>query len=244
MNEQTKNNSVDVKTAQAPPPVAPEKASGKQATGRASKARRKKADEKLCKNIHDLTGTPKQFIDDLLTEGATFEDVVESVAEKGELRVTLQAVRNYFHSNLDLQKRRVLRQVEKAQELKKSLGDPGSAEAKLADAIFVTGYMGVTRKGAEIKLKDIESIRLSKENLRLRNSVLRLRRRKMSQDREFQRLRNDYMRKKLEKLQLNINQLKRVMASESKQNKLGPETLQKIQEIYGIVALPTIPASR
>ena len=219
----------------------------KKAAKRASTGPRTKADEKhpeACKNIYDLSGNPKQFIDDLLIEGATFEDVVESVAEKGDVRVTLQAVRNYFRSNLDLQKRRVLRQVEKAQELKKAFGNPDSAEAELAEAMFLTGFMGVTRKSAELNLKDAETVRMGRENLRLRNQVLRLRERKLEQDEDFNRARTNVMLKKLEILQLNINQLKSVMASESKQNKLGPETLQKIQEIYGIAALPTIPAPR
>lgn len=194
------------------------------------------------KNINDLSGGPKDFIDDLLVEGATFEDVVESVAEKYDLRVTLQAVTNYFRGNLELQKRRVLRQVEKANELKKAFADPDSAEAELADAMFMTGYMGVTRKGAEIKLKDIESIRLGKENLRLRNRVLRHRQKENRQQRRYRRLREDLARKKLEFYTLKAAELKRAMAAEHKQNKLGPETLRAIQEIYGIATIPSLPA--
>lgn len=236
MSDEAKKNPGETKaTAKAtvgtPPlqqPAAPAKAGGEK--------------PEPIKNINDLSGGPKDFIDDLLVEGATFEDVVESVAEKGDVRVTLQAVMNYFRSNLDLQKRRVLRQVEKAQELKKSLGDPDSAEAKLADAIFVTGYMGVTRKGAELKLKDVESIRLSKENLRLRNRVLRNRQKEHRQQRRFRRLREDLARKKLEFYTLKSAELKRAMAAERKQNKLGPETMRAIQEIYGIATIPSLPA--
>jgi len=199
---------------------------------------------KVFTKVESLSGDTQNFIDQLLIEGATFEDVVENMEEQGLGRVSLQAVATYFRNNMDLQKRRVLRQVERAQELKKSLGDPDSAEAELADAMFFTGYLGVTRKSAELRLKDMESIRLGKENLRLRNRVLRLRERKLEQDRDFNRARTDVMLKKLELLQLNINQLKNVMGTESKKNKLGPETLQKIQEIYGIAALPTVPAPR
>ena len=230
MSEEANNNPVETKAKPNASPAAPAKARGEK--------------PEPVKNINDLSGGPKDFIDDLLVEGATFEDVVESVEEKGEFRVTLQAVTNYFRSNLDLQKRRVLRQVEKAQELKKAFADPDSAEAELADAMFLTGFMGVTRKSAELNLKDAEMVRLGKENLRLRNNVLRLRERKLEQDENFNYARTKVMLKKLEMLQLNINQLKSVMGTERKQNKLGPETLQKIQEIYGIAALPTIPAPR
>ncbi|MBI1940598.1 MAG: hypothetical protein HYS33_03720 [Acidobacteria bacterium] len=190
----------------------------------------------------DVPGDLLKLIDDLLVDGATFEDVVESVEEQEPGRLPLHVVATYFRSNMHLQKRRVLRQVEKAQELKKSLGDPASAEAKLADAIFMTGYMGVTRKGAEIKLKDIESIRLGKENLRLRNRVLRHRQKENRQQRRYRRLREDVMKKKLEFYKLKTAALKKAMAAESKQNKLGPETMRAIQEIYGIATIPSLPA--
>lgn len=231
MSEETNNNPVETKARRNASPAAPRAKSG------GNKA-------KVFTKLEGLPGDNLAFIEQLLVEGATFEDVVESVAEKGDLRVTPQAVRNYFRGNLDLQKRRVLRQVERAQELKKSLGDPGSAEAELAEATFFTGYLGVTRKGAELRLKDVESARLGKENLRLRNRVLRLRERKLNQDREYHRVRTDVMRKKLQLLRHKIRQLQSTMATESKANKLGPETLQKIQEIYGIVTLPTVPAPR
>ena len=199
---------------------------------------------KSYEDINKLSDDWKKFIDELLTDGATFEDVVDSVAEKGELRVTLQAVTNYFRANLELQKRRVQRQVEKANELKKAFADPDSAEAELADAMFFTGFMGVTRKSAELNLKDAEMMRLGRENLRLRNSVLRLRERKLDQEERFNYARIKVLLKKLELLTFNVNQLKKIMAGEGKKNKLGPETLQKIQEIYGIVSLPAIPAPR
>jgi hypothetical protein len=210
----------------------------------ATRAMSEATQNKPCKDISQLDDGERKFIDALLVDGATFEDVVESVAEKGGFQVTLQAVINYFRANLEVQKRRVRRQVEKANELKKAFANPDSAEGELADATFLTGFMGVTRKGAELNLKDAQMMHLSRENLRLRNQFLRLKGRKLKQEEGFNYARTKVLLKKLELLTINVNQLKNIMAGEDKQNKLGPETRQKIQEIYGIVSLPAIPAPR
>jgi hypothetical protein len=197
---------------------------------------------KVIKKIQDVPKDALKFMDGLLEDGATFEDVVESLEGEVGIRMPLHVVSGYFRANLGLQKRRVLRQVEKARELKKSLGKPESAEAKLADAVFMTGYMGVTRKGAEIKLKDIESIRLSKENLRLRNRVARQKEKERHQQSRYRRLRAEVEKKKLEFYQMKSAALKRALAAEEGQNKLGPETMRAIQEIYGIATIPSLPA--
>src|SRR5439155_21529220 len=69
--------------------------------------------------------------------------------------VTLLAVRSYFQSNPDLQGRRIRRMQEVAQKLKKSLtGAPHSAEAELADAVFLTGLMGLERAGTRFTVMD------------------------------------------------------------------------------------------
>ena len=196
----------------------------------------------VIKKVGDIPEGLLKFIDDLLEDGATFEDVVETLQEERQTQMSLRVVSGYFRANLNLQKRRVLRQVEKARELKKSLGDPESEEASLADAVFMTGYMGLTRKGAEIKLKDIESIRLSKENLRLRNQVLRQKDQQNRQQKTYRHLRAEVEKSKLEFYKLKTAALKRAMAAEEGQNQLGPQTKRAIEEIYGVASIPSFPA--
>jgi hypothetical protein len=249
MSEEEKNNS---RNAKAAPTAARENAgeakealkTAKPTPGKPAAPQAKTRNKKPPRynKLAEVPADVLRHIDELLVDGATFEDVVENLEGEELGRIPLHIVSAYFRGNVDLQKRRVLRQVAKAKELKKSLGKPESAEAKLADAIFITGYMGVTRKGAEIKLKDVESIRLSKENLRLRNRVLRQKDKQDRQQKRYRQLRNEMMQKKVELYKLKIAALKKAMAAESGQNKLGPETMQAIEEIYGVATIPSLPA--
>jgi DNA-binding transcriptional regulator GbsR (MarR family) len=75
----------------------------------------------------------------MLIEGATFEDVVETINEHGAKRITLHAVQNYFRPDLSLQKERVKHLIEVAQSLKQAMGDPKSGKQNLVDAVLMTG---------------------------------------------------------------------------------------------------------
>ena len=59
----------------------------------------------------------QKLTDRLLVEGAKFEEVIETVAERGGPRLTLGAVRDYFRRNLTLQMQRVRYQVQAAKAL-------------------------------------------------------------------------------------------------------------------------------
>ena len=201
-----------------------------------------KSDERTIHvTVAELPADLRQLVEQMLTDGATFEDVVDAVAERGGDGVTLGAVENFFRGNLTLQQERVRRQVATAQALKKAVGRSGSGQARLAEAALLTGLMRLSRKGSELNLKDAMRERIERENLSLKRQLLRLRVRKAVQDQEFARA---HFRADLAKWQLSkarIADLRRTLETEGKQAKLGPETMQKIQEIYGLVISP--PAS-
>ena len=125
-----------------------------------------------------LPPAKQPLVEELLVEGATFEDVVEAANEGEGPKVTQRAVEHFFRTNLEIQKRRVQRLVEKAEALKASLhADPNSAEAKLAEAALLTGLMRLSRDGAELSLKDAVSLRMQRDNLRLRQRILHMKER-------------------------------------------------------------------
>ena len=70
-------------------------------------------------NVTDLPADLRQVVEQMLRDGATFEDVVDAVEERGRDRVSLVAVENYFRSNLVLQHDRARRQLATAAALKK-----------------------------------------------------------------------------------------------------------------------------
>ena len=192
-------------------------------------------------DVATLPADLRQLVEQMLTDGGTFEDVVDAVAERGGPSVTLSAVENFFRGNLTLQQERVRRQVETARALKQALGKSGSGQARLAEAALLTGLMRLSRKGSELNLKDAMRERLERENLSLKQRLLRLQVRKAVQDQEFARA---HIRAELAKWQLTkirIAELQRTLDTEGKQAKLGPETMLKIQEIYGLVISPPAP---
>lgn len=189
-----------------------------------------------------LPAEKQPLVAELLVEGATFEDVVETVNEGEGPKVTQGAVERFFRSNLELQKRRVARLVEKAEALKTSLqAESNSAERKLAEAALLTGLMRLSRGGSELSVKDVVSLRLQHDNLRLKQRILRLKERDAIQKHHINEAR---MRHEFEKFKLTrekARQIREHLRSLKQGQQLGPETFVKIQEIYGLLNEPFIP---
>jgi hypothetical protein len=206
------------------------------------------AKEKRGAALSELAGTEPELvkrIDQFLIDGASFEDVVETLVEQGEERVSLRAVENYFRSNLELQKQRVQHMVERFHELKRVLGDPNadpaSADTRLAEAALFTGLMGLHRAGS-LGVKDAVRGRLERENLALRNQFQRLQNRKVNQDIRIREARMRLDRERFRLVKKRTTDLHRRIESGEKAERLGPEAIQKIQEIYGLLSLPSVPA--
>jgi hypothetical protein len=184
----------------------------------------------------------RPLVEELLVEGATFEDVVEAANEGEGPKVTQGVVAHFFRTNLEIQKRRVQRLVEKAEALKASLhADPNSAEGKLAEAALLTGLLRLSRDGAELSLKDAVSLRMQRDNLRLRRRILHMKERDAIQKHRFNEAR---MRHEFEKFRLTkekARQAREHLRSLKQGQQLGPETFRKIQEIYGLLNEPFIP---
>lgn len=197
----------------------------------------------VCHKVADLDPGLQDLVQELLIAGATFEDVVESVEEQGGQRVTQRAVENFFRGNLEVQKQRVHHLVETAQEIKKSLGNPETAEGKLAEAAFFTGFMRLSRKTAELDLNLAHKARLERENLHLRQWVSRLRGQNLLTERMLTkaRIRTELARGKL--LQQQAVELQKTVQECKDPKELGPKLVEKIQEIYGIATLPSLPAA-
>ena len=193
-------------------------------------------------DVADLPDEKRRLVEQMLVEGAPFEDVVDAVNERDGDGVTLTAVENFFRGDLELQKRRARHQVESVQALKQSLGDPDSAEGQLAAAALFTGFLGLNRKSAELNLKDAERLRLLRENLSLRNRLLRLRGKREVQLMAYTKARIKLELAKWELAKGQITKLYRELQAPGQEARLGPETLQKIQEIYGLISLPQVPS--
>lgn len=98
--------------------------------------------------------------------------------------------------------------------------------------------MGVSRREATFTVKDAVVTRLQQENLALKQQLLRLKVRKEIKDQKMAeaRLRTELARWELTKA--HINKLKHEMQRTGEEKNLGPATLQRIHEIYGLISEP------
>ncbi len=183
----------------------------------------------------------KALVDKMLTEGVTFEDVVEAVNARGGKRITLNAVKTYFQGNRDLQTQRALRQVEDAEALLASLDkNPKSAEARLARATFLTGYSRVNRDASVVNPREAARYRMECENLNLKRQILVMQRKKAKQELEYSRARTNLILITQAKMQGDILRLEGELRAHHAGDPIGPEVLEKIQQLYGLCSQPLL----
>jgi hypothetical protein len=207
---------------------------------------------KTYREVSQLAAELQELIKRMLIEGATIEDAVEAVNERGGESITLQAVQSFFRSNRGLQKQRVEWQLGNAQVLKEALVDAGSTMEEYAECVLMTGLERLRRAEAIITTNDTLKRRFEQENLklkeRLENENLQLKKQhqrlknkqaKAQDDYYLQRVRTETMRHK--KVKLELDKIKDGLRAASRGAKLDAQTVKKIQEIYGIVSEPIIP---
>jgi hypothetical protein len=213
----------------------PSKASSGTEKTEAASARKYESD------VGKLDPERRSLVGRMLVEGSTFEDVVEAVNERQGDGITLNAVQNYFQGSLEIQKKRVRRLIESAETLLASVDkDPRSAEARLARATFLTGYSRVRRNASLITPKDAERSRMERENLSLKHQILIIQRKKATQDLDYSRARTRLILLTQGKLQEEILKLQREVKAHRPGAPIGPEMLQRIQQLYGLACQPLL----
>jgi len=198
----------------------------------------------LVKNPVLRNESTQQLVDKLLTEGSTFEEVVETANELHVSGITLNAVKSYFQGNPELQAKRVRYLVETGESLLAGLGDPESAEARLAKAAFLTGYLNLYQDAAPITPKDAEHARMERANLSLKHRLLVVQRDKARQAQRFSEERLRALVLTQEKLKVEIGTLQQDAKRQQAGEPLGPAMLQRIQQIYGLTCQPMLNGGR
>lgn len=195
----------------------------------------------------DVTKLPaelRRLVEQMLIEGATFQDTVQAVNERDSRGISLTAVENFFRGNLKLQQDRIRHQVTTVQALKKALGDPKSGQAQLADAALLTGLMRLNKPGSEFDIHDALKERMQREILSLKQEVLQLKKRIFLMQQRLIRARIKAEFTRWEVAKAKVRQLYHSIDVNGKAKKLGPEEIQKIQEIYGLISGPSAPAEK
>ncbi len=191
-------------------------------------------------DVAKLPAEMRELVERMLVEGATFEDVYDAVNDRG-VPLTLQAVQNRYRSDLELQKRRIEFQVERAQVLTQALVDPDSSDAQLAHAALLTGLQTLSRNGREMTMKDAVKVLLERRNIRLKGRLMEMRIKREEEEKRFRKTRLHAEILKLRLARGRLVQLERELKKPENQSTLGPVALEKIQEIYGLLQIPVIP---
>ncbi|MGH9325428.1 MAG: hypothetical protein ACRD2B_01865 [Terriglobia bacterium] len=189
-----------------------------------------------CKDVNDLDEPQKEVVEKMLTEGATFEDTLEVVNDMGEKPLALRALTNYFRSNVHLQQARIRHTLRTADELKKALIDPESGKAELAEAVLITGLMGMNKGEVRAQFQNAFRVKNQAENNRLKGEIFRLKSEKLEIDRRFLEVRLKTEIAKRDLLTSRLEQLKEAVEHAGQSDRLGPEVIKQIQEIYGLVS--------
>jgi len=182
----------------------------------------------------------RALMDKLLIEGSTFEDVVEAANEQGENTITLNWVRCYFRANPQLQAKRMRYLVETAESLLKGLGDPKSAEERLARAAYLEAYLKLHREEPPVELKDAEHARMERANLDLKHKLVVVQRDKARQALTYSKERTRILVLTQEKLRGEISNLQQAAKAQKAGEPMGPAMLQKIQQLYGLACQPQL----
>ena len=194
----------------------------------------------LVSDVARLPAELRELVERMLVEGATFEDVHEAVNERG-VHITLQAIQSRYRSDLELQKRRIQFQAERARVLTQALGDPDSTDAQLAYAAMLTGLQSLTRKDGGITLKDAVKGTMERRNILLKRDLLKMRLAREQEDKRFRKTRLHAEMLKLQLAKAKLEQLQRELKKHENSSTLGQVAMEKIQEIYGLLQIPVIP---
>lgn len=191
-------------------------------------------------NAEKLTVEQEKTARTMLIDGATFEDVVLTLGGRGQ-SVAQHVVENYFRSNPELHALRAGRSLEIAREIRKATNEENPEDVDLADAVILTGLQRLNRATARIDVNDALRRKLERENLHLKQQVLRLQARHESQAEQFQRARTRLLSTQCLVARRKLKKLERELSRSKKGKDLSADITATIQEIYGLVQAPAIP---
>ncbi|MGH9468940.1 MAG: phage protein Gp27 family protein [Terriglobia bacterium] len=191
---------------------------------------------KTCKSVEQLPDEQRQTLRQMLVEGATIEDAEEAVREMGGPQISARAIERYYRRDLTLQQDRIRHQLETARKLREALADSNSDHGDLAEAVLITGLMGVNRGSVSARAHQAFRIKGQQENVVLKQEAFRLQIKKFALDRKILEARLKTEVTKRELLASKLEQLQSAVEREGREHTIGPEIMRQIQEIYGLAS--------
>ena len=177
----------------------------------------------------------QELVDKFLIEGSTFEDVLAAAKDCGASELTINALRSYFQRSGKVQALRVRCLAETAESMMKGLGvDADTGEARLANAVMLSGLMNLHADAAAVTPKDTERALMERANQKLKQQLVVVQRDKARQALRYTEERIRALILTQQKLKENIVILQQDANRQQAGEPLGPAMLQRIQQIYGL----------
>jgi hypothetical protein len=176
-----------------------------------------------------------------LVEGATIEDVADMLLAQHGMLVAPAAIQSFYNGDAGIARDRAVRQVETVRSLKQALRDEKSPLAALAEATLLTGVMGLSRRGeltgndAQRRMHDHRMFHLLEANQNMKNRLY-------AAQIGLNNARRAHELVKYHEAKVRCKKLKAQLSELCQSRDLTPQTLQRIQEIYGIVREPFDPS--
>ena len=215
-------------------PATPRASRSRRPSQQAARAPQTGGDPPVYHDLDDATPEVLAKVRQLLVNGNTFEDTVAILAGSGKAIVTLPAVKNHYRSHLDIQEERINRQLGAADTLKKALKDPSCAQGRLAEAVLLTGLMGVNDKTEAAGVPNAMRVQSEQDSFRLKSDMARVQTRKLQADVQLLRIKLKYEQERVQRMEQRSEEVKQAL-----QDGVGPgmkpEAIQRIQEIYGLL---------
>ncbi len=153
--------------------------------------------------------------------------------------ITLPAVQQYCRADLDLQRERAHYLVQTSEAITRSLSETGNLEegdSRYVHAVVMTGLTKINQGDSSLSTKEAIKARDEALNLQLKNRLLRLQVQDGVRREAYLKAQKDLNLAKKCFVQAQTRELRDVVRKLAKKKNLTPETLQKIQETYGILA--------
>ena len=187
-------------------------------------------------SIARLPAKALDFVRKKLIEGSTYENVVLTVIDEFGIVLPLHAVEDYFRSNPGLQKKRVESLLAAKAWLKEKFRKGEDVHSGLADTVLLVGLMGVR---ASTQMQDFGNAMKYvgyKANVEFKTHDMDIKDRKVNLAADLAVSKKEHASAQTALLHAELERLKNRVTCAKDSNARGPETIERIHQIYGLAS--------
>ncbi|HEV2349026.1 MAG TPA: hypothetical protein VG028_04170 [Terriglobia bacterium] len=212
--------------------------------------------DQVIDQVHLLPEPMAQALREMIVQGASPEFAAEEVNKRHDWdgapkagtdsihpvvhpMITLPAAQQYCRADLDLQRDRAHYLVKTAESVTRSLSESGNLEegdCRYVHAVVMSGLARINQGDSTLSTKEALRAREELRNLKLKNLMMKLREQDARRRHAYLEAQKNLAEAKRSFVHVQTRKLRDVVSQLGKRKRLTPETFQKIQETYGLLA--------